>query len=222
MIRFPKLEQFGVTAVMSEESDGDCSTRDGAERFLAKHDHTLPKPLKLVNQVHGVHIVDSCELDAPRDADGIVSSETGIAMGVRVADCVPVLMYSPAAEAGAVVHAGREGTKAGIARIAVEALIGRLAVDVGDLRVQIGPSAGPCCYEVGEEMCSEFEQSGGVVAGNCLNLWETNRNQLIRAGVSSENIYISEICTICNDNFHSYRRNGTSSRNVALLGYPSR
>lgn len=221
MIRFPFLEQFGVTAVMSDIGDGDCCGRGEAEGFLKANAIDSPERLVLVSQVHGVTLVDS-ELCEPSDeADGILSNTPGALLGIRVADCVPVLLYDPVNRAGAVVHAGRAGTHQGIAGAAVLAMQARYESDPEELIGVIGPSAGPCCYEVGDDILGDFEENGGISRGKCLDLWETNRKQLSEAGVLGNNIDISNICTICEGEFHSYRSNKTASRNLVVLGLPS-
>src|SRR5207247_2132614 len=110
----------------------------------------------------------------------------------------------------------REG---GIARRAVETLT-KLGADFARLVVAIGPSAGPCCYEVGPDVV-EFARAAGLPAacimptrdGHArLDLWEANRADLVAAGVVPQHIHVAELCTICRpDLFYSYRRDGAGA-----------
>ena len=81
----------------------------------------------------------------------------------------------------------------------------------------IGPSIGPCCYEVGAEVVSQVE--GDLVDRNHLNLWEANRRQLMKAGLLAGNIEVAEICTRCNaDRFSSERhRPGTGRFGAGIV-----
>ncbi len=220
MIRFPFLEKHGVTAVMSDIGDGDCCTREGSEAFLASSETAPHESLLLVDQVHGVRLVDSASCDGLIEADGILSDEPGALLGIRVADCVPILMYDPINRACAAVHAGREGTFQGIARKAVGAMEGHFGSLPRELKVVIGPSAGPCCYEVGDDIQEAFVKNGGVSSETNLDLWQTNRDQLVKAGVLAENVRIEGICTICSGKYHSYRGTKTAARNLVVLGIP--
>ena len=217
MIRFPFLERFGVTAVMSDISDGDCCSRVAAESFTNSAIQASHRSLRLVHQVHGVDIVDSTECAGNVEADGIIAGDAGVVLGIRVADCVPILIYDPVRNVGALVHAGRKGTQKRIAGAAISALLDRYDSRATDLIALIGPSAGPCCYEVGVDVLEEFVREGGVSHGTHLDLWESNRDQLTNSGVLTQNIQLSATCTICSDTFYSYRRTGTSSRNLVIL-----
>lgn len=141
-------------------------------------------------------------------------------MGIRVADCVPILVYDPVKCAGAIIHAGREGTRQGIAQEAIVKMRSRFGSQSTDLTAVIGPSAGPCCYEVGPDVQHEFSQSGGKSVGNRLDLWETNRSQLLKSAIPESQVHVSGECTICSEKYHSFRKSATTSRNLAILMLP--
>ena len=214
MLHFPILEQHGVTACISEKSDGDA-TREGCVAMFPDYES-----LTMVQQVHGRDAVvsvagsDDCEADAILVTPG---APPGI---IRVADCVPVWLFDPVVRAGAVIHAGREGTRLGIVGATLERLIRDNDVEPSRVLGVIGPSAGPCCYEVSVEMADDFERSGGVREERMLDLWSTNRNQLFDHGVLPGNVDVTTLCTICCGRFHSYRRDKTTARNAAFLQIP--
>lgn len=231
MLHFYEMEALGVSvAAMSARSDGNCSgdapSMDDRRRFMEKcgaawADLVCPK------QVHGTTLVSVSDADrgkgatghgsAIAEADGLFTTLRGIPLGVTVADCVPVFLVANGGAAGALVHAGREGTLHGISAAAVKELCCTCQIRPEEMHALIGPSAGPCCYEVSPEMARAFVQAGLPVRGRCLDLWEANSRQLNNAGIPASNIIITGRCTICDGAFHSYRASGTGHRNMALL-----
>jgi YfiH family protein len=224
------LERAGLTvAAMSGLDDGDCSSRPDAtasrNAFLAKCG-IFPARLARVRQVHGttIHTVDEAFLHLyPGDTpdywpagDGLVTNVPGIALGVSVADCVPLWIFDPVRRVLGLFHAGREGTVAEIAAIGVHAMMTGFGCLPADLLAVIGPSAGPCCYELSETMAEELKGRGFPVSERNFDLWETNRRQLSQAGVDANRILITGQCTLCGPSFHSYRKSGTFARNLAV------
>jgi len=171
-----------------------------------------------VRQVHGTRVLvfDEPWDGRPAEADGLAAAR-GTALGVAVADCVPVYLVDPVSGAGALVHAGREGTSGNIAGTGVRTLVERFAARPDRICALIGPSAGPCCYEVSDEMALAWECAGGTRRGRHLDLWDTNLRQLTAAGVAARQVEVSGICTICGGRFHSYRGGSGAARNLAVL-----
>jgi len=179
-----------------------------------------------VRQVHGAHVVAADAPCAPgAEADAVVSQTPGVAACVSVADCVPVLIADPASGAVAAVHAGWRGTIARAAAAAVEALVARCGARPGELLAAIGPSIGPCCYEVSDDLAARFEEAfgEGVVdrrrAAPRLDLWEANARALAAAGLPGPRIDRLGRCTSCERHlFFSHRRDGGSTgRQVAWI-----
>ena len=90
------------------------------------------------------------------EADIAVSDDPSVALSVRAADCVPILLADRATGAVAAVHAGWKGTAAGAVIVAVRALTSRYGTNPGDVIAAVGPSIGPCCYEVGPDLAAAF------------------------------------------------------------------
>ena len=149
--------------------------------------------------------------------DGLIAREPSLPIGVLVADCVPVYFFDPIRRAGGIVHAGRAGTYLRIVENAIHALEREQGVSPGDLHALIGPSAGPCCYEVSEEIARDFDISGLPVSGRYLDLWQANVLQLEGCGVPRTHIGVAGLCTLCDGRFHSHRRNPDGGRNLAFL-----
>lgn len=175
-----------------------------------------------VRQVHGVAVVTADGPSAPRlEADAVVSSRPGLAACVSVADCVPVLLAERGGRVVAAVHAGWRGTLGLAAAEGVRALRAAGAA-AGQLVAVIGPSIGPCCYQVSEPLAASFEAAFGPAvlrrgeAGPRLDLWEANASTLRRCGVAE--VEVLGRCTACEpDRFFSHRRDqGRTGRMVAF------
>jgi YfiH family protein len=162
----------------------------------------------------------------------IVSAAQGVLAGVKTADCVPILIGDPVTRAFAAVHAGWRGTLASAVIAGVERLANDYDARPEDLRVAIGASAGPSCYEVGSEVIeaftSKFEDGEKLFtptrSGHALvDLPKSNRDQLISVGVKPERIHTAPLCTMCRtDLFFSFRKEkklyGKTGRLMAVVG----
>jgi len=169
-----------------------------------------PAGVVTVHQVHSARVLTSGEAAGRPDADALITNAPGVAIGVKTADCVPVLLADPERRAVAAVHAGWRGTAASIVQAAVRRMAQEYATRPEDLHAMIGPSIGACCYEVGPEVAAEF---GIRAAGRVhLDLWQLNRKQLEAAGLNPANIELLEECTRCDaERYHSYRRDGAAA-----------
>ncbi len=144
------------------------------------------------------------------------------------ADCVPIFLLDPVNKVVALAHAGWKGTALRIGRKTVEEMAATFGTDPRDCLAGVGPSIGPCCYEVDEKVISHFwdgisvpsDLAGAVSPGKWkLNLWEANRRVLLAAGLKDENILSACICTSCHsDMFFSYRAHkGKTGRMMAII-----
>ncbi len=154
--------------------------------------------------------------------DGLVTNVPGLGLAVSVADCVPVLLFDPRRRAVAAIHAGWRGSEKRIAAAGCSLLRETYDVRMQDIVAYVGPAAGACCYEVGEDVLRVFRPEVQVEDGGrfCIDLKEENRLQLLEAGIPAANIEVDRRCTICTaDLFHSYRRDRESSgRMLACIG----
>lgn len=224
MIRFEFLESLGLSlAVMSDKSDGDCRLngecgRGAQAQFLAACG-VRPERVAHGQQVHGtcVRRVREGDVFPYSNTDGLVTDVSGLPLAVSVADCVPLYLFDPVRRVAGIVHAGRAGTRTNIAAQAVAAMVREFEVSPSTVRAVVGPSAGPCAYEVSREMAQDFAEAGLPVHGRFLDLWEANAIQLVTAGVPRANIEISGVCTITAGRFHSHRAGANGARNLALI-----
>lgn len=160
-----------------------------------------------------VRDADGKELDLS-DTDALVCLQKGIKVGVRTADCVPVVIYAPDIEAVAAIHAGWKGTLGGVVTATVEKLC-ELGAEPQRMRAFFGPNICGECYEVSRELADEFRAAG---FGDCilgernLDLEAVNRKRLVAAGVREENIEGKRYCTKATPGFPSWRRKPCQER----------
>jgi YfiH family protein len=196
-----------------------------------------PNDLVCAQQVHGNRIATATETDRGRGAkntdtalpatDGLMSDVPGVPLAMFTADCVPVFLYEPNKRVVGIAHAGWRGTVSRIAETLVRSLEEQFGADASLCRAALGPSAGPCCYEVGENVVTAFRENGHPVerifvpGGHGkphLSLWEANTLQLERCGVPRENVSWTKWCSVCSDAYFSCRRDGgVTGRSMSVI-----
>jgi YfiH family protein len=155
------------------------------------------------------------------NCDALVTNIKNVALIVTIADCVPILLFDPINVAIAVVHAGWRGTAGKISKHTVKKMKEEFLTDPSVLLAFIGPSAGSCCYEVGDEVAVMFDNK--IVPYHrdkkFIDLKNENKLQLQSEGLLSDHIEVSGYCTICEKRlFHSFRRDGPKAgRMMAVI-----
>jgi len=226
-----------------EESWQDIAGALGADgpRLLRAH------------QVHGATVVAQRQghpIGPRADADILLSADAAVAPAVQTADCVPILIADSRTGAVAAAHAGWRGMAARVPLVTVEALVAEFGVRESKLIAAVGPSIGPCCYEVGGEVRDRFAAAGfseweltrwfaneapslptnppmpglnrRAREGHWfLDLWTAARDQLRSAGVREDRIFVAELCTSSHDAFCSYRRDGDRAGRLAAAIRPA-
>jgi len=220
-----------TSAAVSVSRDPD----DPALAAVAASLGLTPDAVMQVHQVHGREVVVARkqngdaylfsqfgkQVSVPFAADSLVSDDPGRAVGVRVADCLPILLANRSGRVVAAVHAGWRGTAAGVVGAAMSALRDQFGVVPGEVIAAFGQSIRACCYQVGPELREAFRAAGhrkaslrrwfspGTGDRLYLDVPQANRDQLEALGVPARQIFDSALCTACHDGvFHSYRRGG--------------
>lgn len=217
------------------DDDSEENIMENRRRFLDVFggDYTLATAW----QVHGFDVKTVGNLDDARDGnarfDALVSNLPGILVGVKTADCVPVLIGDAKTESFAAVHAGWRGTVQSIVAKAVEKMRADYGANPKDLVCAIGPAA-VCNYEIGQDVIDAFGENFPTGGSRHLftptrdghafvDLHRANFEQLTAAGVSPENIYAAPFCTLeRTDLFFSYRKEkrlyGKTGRLLSVIG----
>jgi YfiH family protein len=182
------------------------------------------------HQVHStaVHVVGKDERgQVCPETDALVTATPGVVLMLRFADCVPIVLYDPARRVVGLAHAGWRGTVGGIAGRTVHTMVSDLGCCPENILAGVGPSIGPCCYEIGQDVADAVS---GVFPGPDdllerksngrwhLDLWAANRRQLADAGVQT--IEIAGMCTACHTGewFSHRAEDGKTGRLGVLVG----
>ena len=212
--------------------DSELLTYDlgcGVEAFSTRRESALPYPVIQGHQVHDCRIAFIDRPGLTREDlegyDAFITALPGVAIGVRTADCVPILLYDPVRRIVAAVHAGWRGTVLHIVCKTIGAMADRFGCKTHDLRAVIGPSIGPDSFQVGEEVVERFKAAGfpmkeiwtfrgesngtPMSGGHHIDLWKANQWLLETYGVLPANIQIAGIDTFTDTSFFSARREGT-------------
>jgi hypothetical protein len=206
-----------------KEGDEDNHVLQNWGRLAAAFNIPLEQFL-VVNQVHkddifivkpyGGYFSSRAELDY----DAIMTDRVDLAICVKTADCVPVFIVDRVKKVIAVVHAGWRGSALGISAKAVRMLMENYGSAPQDILAAIGPSICQCCYQVDASVADNFLQQKDneefLFAAKKVGKWMlalacANRRQIINCGIPEENIDVSDLCTVCNqDTFFSHRGSG--------------
>lgn len=199
-----------------------------------------------LKQVHGSTVVivargEQTPAWEPSDGDALISDDSTVALAVRAADCVPILLADRRTGAAGAIHAGWRGTAAGIIGHTVKAMNDTFGSNPEDLVVAIGPAIAPCCYEVGPELVDAFAAQGhprhlidrwfqsppprrGETGRSTLrlDLVGASRDQLVLAGVPEQSIHASGLCTAIHlDVLTSFRAEGERAGRLAGVIRPA-
>ena len=205
----------------------------------AKNEEDLSKifnedEFKLINltrnsQIHSsiVNKIDKDNIGQRIEGEALITNVKEVPLLVLTADCVPVVMIDPKNKAIGVAHAGWRGTYDKIAQKTIELMKESYNTKAEDLVCVIGPSIGPCCYEVSKDLVERFNTNLANHAGKFdiikegkyyLDLWKINEITLKDCKVKEENIINLNICTNCNsDKFYSYRAHNKTQKRIGTM-----
>ncbi len=183
-----------------------------------------PDELATQVQIHSGNVRVVSQPGNYPDCDAMITNQHRVFLCVSVADCVPIFLFDEKKMVVAGIHAGWRGTKAGIVSNTINLMKNEFGSDPAKIIAFIGPSASLCCYEVGEEVASQFEPKfvSRRDGKTFLEIKSANAAELIRSGVLASSIEVSPLCTISEtDLLHSYRRDGDrSGRMMGVIGLP--
>jgi len=237
MLEFPNVPSFFFHAVFNRhggispppwnsnnvsfgigDTPGNVYTnRDQIKKYLGfRH-------LISARQIHGsrVYIVkeepqNDLEVEG---CDGLITTIQGIGLMIQQADCQAVFLFDPTSKAIGLAHVGWRGTVADIIGKTIYAMSKAFSTEAVNIKAIVSPSLGPCCAEFinyRKELPAALHAY--QVRPNYFDFWAISRDQLCTAGVSPENIQVAEICTCCNQDFFSFRRERETGRFASVGG----
>jgi YfiH family protein len=208
-------------------SVGDQDGRVAENRKRVRDLLHLPS-LTSLRQVHGTETVvisngqgrDTTGTPETESGDILLTDRPGIGLMIKQADCQAVMVIDSRRKALANMHCGWRGNVRGVISEGIKRMRAAYGTDPADLLAAVGPSLGPCCAEFihyREELPEEAWKY--QVRPFYFDLWEWSRDQLLVAGVRSENIAVAGICTSCHtDEFYSYRKEKNTGRFGSVIG----
>lgn len=221
-----RYEGFLGEGVIAFSSDAGIDFRQGVpadssrfsptevqQQWLAAQQIPAADRLIFPRQVHGQEIWQADRKDASgcgqREADAVVTRVPGLAVAVRTADCLPVLIHDPRRQVVAAVHAGWKGTRQKILSGVIARMVADHGVDPREIKVILGPCIRRESYEVGEEFRDYFPRETRRVSGRLFfDIVLANLHQLLEAGVSPSAVMDCGLDTFADRRFHSFRRDG--------------
>lgn len=234
--QFPRLaEQPGLAHAFATRPFDVSARRDALQAQRAERRAQMasdlgfdPARLCYCVQAHDtrVALIDGPHLGgALLDVDSVATRRPGVPLMTFSADCPLVLVFDPAAPAVGLAHASWRCTVAQVAHRLVALMASKFDCRPGGMLAGIGPSAGPCCYEVKRDVrdaAAELPEHDALFPRRdgrmFFDLWEANRAQLARAGIPAANIEVAGVCTMCRGaDFYSYRREGPGCGHFGLM-----
>ena len=179
---------------------------------------------KFQKQVHGDTIIvvdehtDSTVM-YPFESDALITNVKGVYLNVTIADCCAILLHDPFKCVVAAIHSGWRGSALDITSKTIHKLTGHFGCNPADLVAYIGPCAGADVYEVGEEVAKLFPMCTKRISERKFLFDNRNqvRLQLLQSGLLPEKIEVSDICTITNRDYHSFRRDKENSGRMSCF-----
>ena len=206
----------------------DSKSREDME-LVCKEGNFNIKNLTSNIQIHSdiVNKIDEDNIRQKKDGDALITNIVNVPLLIFTADCVPIAIIDKKHKAIGLAHAGWRGTYDLIAKKTIEEMTKNYNTNPEDLVCIIGPSIGPCCYEVSQELVEKFninftnseEKLYTIENGKYkLDLWKVNEYIIKECGVKDENIINLKICTSCNsDKFHSYRKHNQTPKRIGTI-----
>ncbi len=218
----------------------DCCVKSNYQTVCLQGFEKIKKNLNLENliflkQVHGIDgkiFTNPSQIKQgltifPENGDFLITNLKNVGIGVLTADCLPVVFYDTEKNVAAVAHAGWRGAVAQINPKVIRIMQNKFETKIENLKIFFGPCAKSCCYQVQEEFLkdpkiSNYSEDVILKKNNSLffDLPKLATLQLLNLGIKEKQIETSyNLCTICNSNFHSYRRDKEKSGRQATVIY---
>lgn len=213
-----------MQAFFTQKSDGNVGLHVGDNALHVKENREAIKrklgvsKLVFMEQVHGNEVKVINDGDENPICDALLCSHKDIGLAVMAADCIPIIFQDFDKGVIGVAHAGRVGTSLHVGQKTVEKMVEVFGSKIENIRIKMGPCIQKCCYEVGEKATNGLEKCLHVKDGRYfLDLPSFNKEDFLQLGVKAEHIEVSSICTCCNLDYFSYRREGKTGRFCGIV-----
>ncbi|WP_296645287.1 peptidoglycan editing factor PgeF [Romboutsia sp. 13368] len=209
-------------------SNVDSKCRDDMELVCESANFNIENLTSNI-QIHSdiVNKIDENNIGIKLEGDALITNVVNVPLLIFTADCVPIAIIDKKNKAIGLAHAGWRGTFERIAKKTIEKMNKYYNTNSNDLVCIIGPSIGPCCYEVSKELIEKFNMNFTNSTEKFytiewdkykLDLWKVNELILKECGVKDENIINLNLCTSCNsDKFHSYRKHNQTPKRIGTI-----
>jgi hypothetical protein len=226
-LSIPELDRMDFIrhSFIIKQRDSGIETNGALKEIAAKILNLEKGQIATINQTHSdavfVHNEECRASESDEGFDAHITNNSGIAIGVVTADCVPVLIVDKSKRVVAAVHAGWRGAAKRIVQKTVKKMFDNFGSKPENMIAGIGPSIGQCCYEVDEKVIEPMKKGFDYLNRFSIqkkeNKWHIdlqliNREQLIETGLMQDNINVVNLCTSCHsDLFYSYRKDGAGT-----------
>jgi YfiH family protein len=219
------LSPYDSLNVDGNNGDREEDIYQNRDRIATAFDLTH-RPLILLNQSHQDGIL---LLKKPVEAllsfleyDAMITDTPDMILGIKTADCIPILIVDRKKRVIAAIHAGRRGTSLQITKKVLRKMEEKFGCLPEELLIALGPSIGSCCYEIDEKVFLRDWEPFSVPKGNgkwMVDLSEINITQMKEEGIKEKQISRIDLCTSCyTDLFFSYRKGGQTGRQLSFIG----
>lgn len=239
---WPSLDRLGINAFTSAGLNTALHAAGNASQNEIIHNRATlshaaglnPEEWICVNQVHSANSYSArtadigrgalSARDAIQDTDALILTEPGLKGMIFTADCLPLILYDKKQNIGALIHAGWRGASSGIVPITLEKMIKKLGSEVEDILAAAGPAIDSCCYQVDlpvyKAMTETYPETEGAFAPDGTDHWRFSLEnaafrQLYAMGIEEEQCESSGLCSCCNKELSSWRREGAGAGRMA-------
>jgi YfiH family protein len=218
----PPFDSLNISENNGDRKDHVCQNRD---RIATVFGFTRKRFILLKQeQKDGILLLKKPVNTIPSflEYDAMITDASDIILGIQTADCIPIFLVDQKRKVIAAVHAGRQGTALHITRKVLKKMGEEFGCSPEDLIIALGPSIGPCCYEIdGKIFLPEWEPFSTSKGGErwMVDIAGINMAQMKDEGIEEEQIFLVNLCTSCHtDLFFSYRKEGQTGRQLSFIG----
>ena len=212
-----KYESLNVSSNVGDDIRNIVQNR----QIIADKENFLVENIVYMKQIHldNIQIIQNSFINEIKNCDGIITQKRKIPLMTMAADCAPVLLYDSKRSVIAALHSGRVGTYKNIVQKCINKMQVEFNSKADDITVEVGPSIGACCYEIGEDLALNYDKRYLQMKKDkyFLDLKLMLKDELLECGIKENNLNVSQICTCCDEDYFSYRRDGITGRFCGII-----